>query len=162
MFEFWKSNNSSFVTQIEKRWSNDVLKEAFQKLHPTLIDFLKVNDVIDELFAAGILTPDYTEVLISKDNNDQNTVRQLLLFLHKSENQRTFQTLHHALLSARNKDKYSRLVSDIEKRCNEIEQQSTLAKPQEQQISLEGIYKRVQNFVQYFACRFYGKHLNEI
>jgi hypothetical protein len=49
------------LKQTEKRRSNDVLKETFQKLHPTLIDTLNVHDHIDAFFAAGILTPDYTE-----------------------------------------------------------------------------------------------------
>lgn len=127
--EFWVPLWNFLVFDTGEKWSNDILKAAFKKLHSTIIRELDVHDVIDDLYSEDIVDTNFVQEMNSKVN-DSTTVRQLLTHLHSLNNVNTFKILRQALWSDTNKSKYSLLLSEIEKCCSELEksQQVTAVK----------------------------------
>ena len=94
--------------------SNDILKNVFQELHVTVVNDINIFSVVDELFAAKVIsTNDMHELHFI--NNPREKCRQLLIILHRAKNPRTFIELRKALTT---EDSYSWLVEEIDKKYN--------------------------------------------
>lgn len=110
--------------------SNDELKEVFQKLSETVVEWIDASSVIDHLFAANVLdVTDYDEV--AKNYDKQGTAaqtRKLLSLLHLRNHPKAFVELREAIAK---KPTNQHVTDDIDKCYRElqVEKLEKLGKP---------------------------------
>jgi len=88
--------------------ANELLKQLFQAVHPTIIDSVNPDPVIDVLFLKKVIcSDDYQRLCQVPDDRDR--CRDLLSLLHASSHPQTFIHLRLALLS-----EYPWIVDEID------------------------------------------------
>ena len=112
--------------------ANEVLRQLFQVVHPTIIDSINPDSVMDVLFSKNVIASDDHQRL-REVPDDRDRCRELLSLLHASSHPQTFIHLRLALLP-----EYSWIVCEIDEQLPSQLQQLYLGK------STDGMYFRYE------------------
>jgi hypothetical protein len=89
------------------------LKEAYQTLHTKVVETVDADSAVDDLFAAGILSP-ADNLELDCINDRIKKTRRLLARLHNDIRPKAFTVLHEAINKAK---VYNHLIEEVEKFC---------------------------------------------